>query len=75
MTMETDEKIYLTPGTLVTIKHEIPNKPEVMWVVRKSQMTIKKDNSNNFLGMVCRWFDKNQCLQEATFSTKDLIKL
>jgi len=35
-----DEKIYLMPGDRVTLKQELPNKP-VMMVVKKKTLTIK----------------------------------
>lgn len=35
-----DEKIYLMPGDMVTLKQELPNKP-VMMVVKKKTLTIK----------------------------------
>lgn len=73
-----DEKIYYNPGDLVTIKHNIPNKPK-MFVVEKSTRSLYNKNTNEkenvFLGIKCRWFDNNGDLQEALFSTKDLLKI
>lgn len=73
-----ESKIYFNPGDLVTVKHDIPNKP-VMFVLEKCTRSLYNRNTqeteNVFLGIKCRWFDKNQVLQEALFSTKDLMKL
>ena len=73
-----EDKIYFNPGDIVTIKHDIPNKP-TMFVLEKSTRSLynkdTQEKENVFLGIKCRWFDKNQCLQEGLFSTKDLIKL
>lgn len=71
-----DEKVYYNPGDTVTVKHNIPNKP-TMFVVEKVTRSIYNKETNEkeniFLGIRCRWFDKNGCLQEGLFSTKDLI--
>ena len=73
-----DEKIYYNPGDLVTVKHDISNKPR-MFVVEKSTRSLYNKNTNEkenvFLGIKCRWFDNNGDLQEALFSTKDLLKI
>lgn len=70
-----DEKTYLLPGDLVTIRQDIPNKP-IMMVVRKKTMTVKGDETGKFLqGIVCRWFTTDGHMEENLFSTKDLIKL
>ena len=69
------EKIFFSPGDMVEIKQEIPNKPKMV-VLKIERSIIKKDNSNPYLkGVKCRWFTNNGQLQEAVFSTKDLIKL
>jgi hypothetical protein len=47
-----------------------------MYVLEKITRNITtKDGiaDNVFLGIKTRWFDKNQVLREAIFSTKDLI--
>ena len=46
-----------------------------MFVTDKITKSIKdKDGNieNVFLGLKCKWYDKNQVLHEAIFSTKDL---
>ena len=73
--MMEEDKIYLMPGDIVSIKQDIPNKP-TMIVVKKKTMTIKGDESGKFLqGIVCRWFTTDGHMEEGLFSTKDLIKL
>ena len=75
-----EEKIFLNPGEIVTLKQDIPNKP-VMLVVKKETSVFKHDSKRLndkkpiLIGIRCRWFTTTGELQEATFSTKDLIKL
>lgn len=74
---EYEEKIYFQPGDVVTLKQDLPDKPKMI-IVQKKTLTIKPldgDSSSFFKGMICRWFTKNLELQEAVFNTKDLIKL
>lgn len=68
-----DEKIYFVPGQLVTLRQDIPNKP-IMLVYRVERSIIRSDDKNALLkGVKVRWFTENGSLQEAVFSTKDLI--
>ena len=74
-----EDKQFLNPGELVTLKQDIPNKP-TMIVVKKETSVFKHqkkidDKRPILIGIKCRWFTKNGELQEAVFSTKDLIKL
>lgn len=70
-----DEKIFLMPGDVVTLKQEVPNKP-TMIVVKKKTMTIKGEEPGKFLqGIICRWFTTDGHMEENLFSTKDLIKI
>ena len=75
-----EEKIFLNPGEIVTLKQDIPNKP-VMLVVKKETSVFKHDSKRLndkkpiLIGIKCRWFTTTGELQEATFSTKDLIKV
>lgn len=72
-----DEKIFLMPGDLVTLKQDLPNKP-TMIVVKKKTLTIKPkdgEQSNYFQGIICRWFTSSGQIQEDVFNTKDLIKI
>ena len=75
-----EQKIFLNPGEIVTLKQDIPNKP-VMMVVKKETSVFKHDSKRLndkkpiLIGIRCRWFTTTGELQEATFSTKDLIKV
>ena len=74
-----EEKQFMNPGELVTLRQDIPNKP-TMIVVKKETSVFKHqkkidDKRPILIGIKCRWFTKNGELQEAIFSTKDLIKL
>lgn len=78
--MEKDDifnKVFFMPGDKVTLKQEIPNKP-IMIVVKKKTLTIKpKDGEKNdfLIGILCIWFTETGELQEYVFNTKDLKKL
>lgn len=75
MTNDFDEKIFFKPGDLVQIKQNIPNKP-AMIVVRVERSIMKDTDGKDYLrGIRCRWYSTDQKLQEAVFSTKDLVKL
>lgn len=68
-----DEKIYFIPGQKVTLRQDIPNKP-IMLVHRVERSIIRNEDKNALLkGVKVRWFTENGFLQEAVFSTKDLI--
>lgn len=68
-----EEKIYFAPGDRVTLKQDIPNKPEMI-VYRVERSLIRNNEHSNILkGVKVRWFTKDGFLQEAIFSTKDLI--
>ena len=70
-----DEKIYFQPGDIVQMKQDIPNKPKMV-VYRIERSIVKNNDGKDYLkGVRCRWFSEDQKLQEAVFSTKDLIKL
>ena len=74
-----EDKQFLNPGELVTLKQDIPNKP-TMIVVKKETSVFKHQKKTDdkrpiLIGIKCRWFTKNGELQEAIFSTKDLSKL
>lgn len=69
-------KVYFMPGDVVTLKQDIPNKP-IMIVVKKKTLTIKPkegDITDFFQGILCMWFTLNGELCKEVFSTKDLIK-
>lgn len=73
--MENDENLFFRPGECVTLRQEIPNKP-VMLVVRKETALFKDQYQRTQLrGIRCRWFTADGLLQEATWNTKDLIRV
>lgn len=71
-----EQKIYFLPGDIVTLKQDIPNKPTMLVIKKESYIFKNKDMREMTLkGIKCRWFTTNGLMQEATFNTKDLIKL
>ncbi len=71
-----EQKIYFLPGDIVTLKQDIPNKPTMLVIKKESYIFKNKDMKEMTLkGIKCRWFTTNGLMQEATFNTKDLIKL
>lgn len=72
-----EERVYFCPGDIVILKHDIDNKPKMLVIEKVTRDIVSKDGSTDslFRGLKCRWFDKEQRLCEAIFSTKDLIKL
>lgn len=73
--MSQEEKIFFTPGDLVQMKQDIPNKPKMV-VVRIERSIMKSNDGQGYLkGVRCRWYSDDKKLQEAVYSTKDLIKL
>lgn len=73
-----ENKVFYNPGDLVTIKHDVDNKPKMFVVEKVVRSMVSKETQemeNVFLGIKCRWFDKNQVMHEELFSTKDLLKL
>lgn len=75
--MMINDKIYLNPGDLVKVRHSQMENIPIMYVVEKVSKNIKSgdDYESLFLGIKCRWFDKENRLNEAIFSTKDLEKV
>lgn len=67
-----DDKTFFKPGDLVQIKQDIPNKP-IMIVSRIERNIIRKEGHELLKGVKTRWFTKDGLLQEAVWSTKDLI--
>lgn len=71
------DKVFFIPGDVVTVRHKIANKPDMIIEGKKYMIITDKRVSNEPIqilkGMTCYWFDKNERLQRETFSTKDLI--
>lgn len=73
LSKEPESLFYYKPGDLVILKHAELNSP-IMLVQEKVTRQFKQGGKicDMFKGMKCIWFDKNNVLQEAIFSTKDL---
>jgi hypothetical protein len=56
-------KTYFSPGDLCTINKDLPNKP-IMMVVRKKTMTIKGEDEKFLQGIICRWFTEDGHMEE-----------
>ena len=69
-----EEKIYFQPGDIVTLRQDIGNVPKMI-VVKKVTNMYKDRREDTLIGIKCRWFTKDQHLEEAIFNTKDIIKL
>lgn len=68
-----DDKIFFQPGDVVQLKQDIPNKPKMV-VVRIERSLLRRNEGKDYLkGLRCRWYSTDQKIQEALFSTKDLI--
>lgn len=72
--MEMTDKTFFISGDVVTLNKDIENLPKMVVVDKVTRSLINKDGNKEtiFVGIKTRWFDKNQTLQEAIFSTKDL---
>ena len=72
--MEMTDKTFFISGDIVTLNKDIDNLPKMVVVDKVTRSLMKKDGNKEtiFVGIKTRWFDKNQTLQEAIFSTKDL---
>jgi uncharacterized protein YodC (DUF2158 family) len=68
------QKIFFIPGDVVTIKHDLDNKPKML-VKGKETKTLKDAEGTYFLGLRCFWFTTEGLYQEQIFSTKDLHKV
>lgn len=68
-----EEKIFFSPGDIVTVRQNIPNKP-IMLVVKKvnNMLGHNEDKEGILRGIRCRWFTSDGTLQEDIFNTKDL---
>ena len=67
-----EPKIFLKPGDLVQLKHDMPFKPKMLIV---EKVVDSSENEISFLGMRCVWFNYNRDMCEGVFSTKDLEKV
>lgn len=68
-----EDKVFFAPGDVVQLKQDIPNKPKMV-VIRIEHSIMRDKDTKKFLkGIRCRWYSTDQKIQEALFSTKDLI--
>lgn len=68
-----EEKTFFSPGQMVKMKQNLPNSP-IMIVYRIERSIMRNANGRDILkGCRCRWFTTDGHLQEAIFSTKDLV--
>lgn len=67
--------VYFNAGDVVMVKHPLDNRPKMLVVDKVSRSMVNKegDKETLFVGIKCRWFDATGSLQEAIFSTKDLM--
>jgi hypothetical protein len=69
-----EEKVYFTPGDVVVIKQEVPNKPiMVVGSVDKAVVRSGEGSKTTLFGISCFWFTTEGAIQEHRFNTKDLI--
>ena len=73
------EKVFFTPGDVVTLKQDIPNKP-TMIVKSVDKVTIRGRGGSGeakptLFGITCIWFTDQMDIQEYRFNTKDLIHI
>lgn len=69
---ESPLKVYLKPGDLVQLKHDLTNKPKMLVIEKVNKYS---DNEISLVGMKCIWFNENKDICEGIFSTKDLEKI
>jgi len=68
-----EERIYFTPGDVVLLKQDIPNKPSmVVKSIDKAEMRTAGAKPV-FLGVTCFWFTDSMEFQLQRFNTKDLV--
>lgn len=67
------EKVFFSSGDIVIIKHDVPNKPEMI-VQSIDKLPIAAGDRVALLGVTCIWFSTDLKLQKSRFSTKDIIK-
>ena len=66
-----NETLFFSPGDTVVLRQELSNKP--VMVVKTIDRIAESQEKPRLLGVSCSWFNTNQELQTARFSTKDLI--
>ncbi len=68
--------VYFHAGDLVTLKQNIPNKPQMLVLRIPKARPVNSEGEKRpqamLLGVTCCWFTKDGLYQEKTFNTKDL---
>lgn len=62
--------LFFSPGEVVELRQDITNKPRM--IVKTIDRVSSDHEKPKLLGVSCVWFNINQELQVARFSTKDL---
>lgn len=73
--MDKNSLTFFVPGDIVQVRHDLEVRPK-MWMVEKiTRSLVNKEGEKEslFVGIKCRWFSIDGKLQEAIFSTKDLM--
>lgn len=67
-----DNKVFFTPGDVVTLKQGIEYVPKMV-VKSIDKAAIRGGEKSMLFGVTCFWFTSTGMLQENRFNTKDLI--
>lgn len=65
-----NDTLFFSPGDTVVLRQGITNKPVML--VKTIDRISDMHEKPKLLGVTCSWFNANQELQTARFSTKDL---
>jgi uncharacterized protein YodC (DUF2158 family) len=65
-----NDGLFFSPGDVVVLKQNLGNKPIMM--VKTIDRASELHEKPKLIGVTCMWFNLNQDLQTARFSTKDL---
>jgi hypothetical protein len=76
---EYTEKVFFSAGDIVTLKHDIGDKPKML-IQSVDKTVMPRLNTGGekkpaLLGVTCIWFSTDLVLQSHRFSTKDLEKV
>lgn len=67
-----DERVFFTPGDIVQLRQDIPNRP-TMIVKSIDKAAMKNGDKPMLFGITCIWFTTEGLIQKERFNTKDLI--
>jgi len=71
--IEKQDDVFFSPGDTVEIRQAVSNKP--IMIVKSVDRLSTVHEKPKLLGITCFWFDAEQKLQSARFSTKDLVHI